>query len=251
MKEKIKNLLAQHRPGTVSLATWLTRQGMSRSLLQSYRQNGWLESIGPGAYKRPGDDVGWQGALYALQNQGALAVHPGAMTALAMQGLAHYLRLGKETLFLFSPPKTTLSAWFRKHDWAVRMKHVQTSMLPPALGLIDHEEKTFAIRISSAERAMLECLYLAPDGLDLTECAQVMEGLVNLRPKLVQELLVACRSIKAKRLFVYLAEKAGHQWLSLIDRSKLDLGKGDRSLAKGGVYVAKYHLVLPQSLVPQ
>ncbi len=251
MKTKIKMLLAEHRPGTVCLATWLQSQGISRSLQQSYRHGGWLESIGPGAYKRPGDNVSWQGALYALQAQANLPVHPGAMTALAMQGLAHYLRLGQETVFLFSPPKTTRPAWFRKHDWAVRIKHVSTSILPPTLGLQDRDEKTFTIRISSPERAMLECLHLAPDELDLVECAQVMEGLVNLRPRLVQELLTACTSIKAKRLFVYLAERSGHQWLQLVDTSKLDLGTGDRSLAKGGVYVAKYHLVLPESLVAQ
>ena len=95
---------------------------------------------------------------------------------------------------------------------------------------------------------MLECLYLAPDELDLLECFQVMEGLTNLRPKLVQQLLQACKSVKTKRLFLYLAERANHQWLSFVETSKLDLGKGDRSLAKGGVYVAKYHLVVPASM---
>jgi hypothetical protein len=168
-----------------------------------------------------------------------------------MQGLAHYLRLGKETVFLFSQPKTTLPAWFRKHDWAARIQHVRTSMLPPGLGLQNHDDRNFAVRISSPERAILECLYLAPDEMDLLECAQVMEGLVNLRPKLIQELLTACTSIKAKRLFLFLAEKVNHPWFSLVDASKIDLGKGDRSLAKGGVYVAKYHLVLPESLVAQ
>lgn len=249
METKLKTLLAQLRPGTVCLASWLETQGISRDLQKRYRRGGWLESVGHGAFRRPNDDVEWPGALYALQAQAGLPVHAGAMTALAIRGMAHYLRLGQETVFLFLSPRTNLPAWFKKHDWAVRVKQVHTSVLPPVLGLEDHDEKTFAIRIPSPERAMLECLHLAPDDLDLAECGQVMEGLVNLRPKLVQELLMACTSIKAKRLFVYLAEKAGHQWLSLVDLSKLDLGTGDRSLAKGGVYVAKYHLVLPQSLV--
>lgn len=251
MTIKIKSLLSEHKPGTVWLASWLERHGTSRSLQQSYRQSGWLESVGPGAYKRPGEVVAWQGALYAMQAQANLPVHPGAMTALAMQGFAHYLRLGQETVFLFSPPKTNLPAWFKNYDWAAQLKHVRTSILSPTLGLQDHDEKTFTIRVSSPERAMLECLYLAPGQLDLVECAQVMDGLVNLRPRLVQELLKACTSIKAKRLFVYLAEKSGHQWLQLVDTSKLDFGTGDRSLAKGGVYVAKYRLVLPKSLVAQ
>jgi len=36
---------------------------------------------------------------------------------------------------------------------------------------------------------MLECLHLAPKHFDLTECFQVMEGLGNLRPNLVGDLL--------------------------------------------------------------
>ncbi len=80
------------------------------------------------------------------------------------------------------------------------------------------------------------------------ECFQLMEGLANLRPKLVQQLLAACTLVKAKRLFLYLAEKANHQWLRYVDRSALDLGSGSRSLAQGGTYVSKYQLVVPESL---
>ncbi|HQU44753.1 MAG TPA: type IV toxin-antitoxin system AbiEi family antitoxin domain-containing protein [Pirellulales bacterium] len=87
-----------------------------------------------------------------------------------------------------------------------------------------------------------------PAEADLVECFQLMEGLANLRPKLVQQLLAACTLVKAKRLFLYLAEKANHQWLRYVDRSALDLGSGSRSLAQGGTYVSKYQLVVPESL---
>jgi len=33
----------------------------------------------------------------------------------------------------------------------------------------------------------------------------LLEGLMSLRPDLVQELLESCRSVKAKRLFLYFA----------------------------------------------
>ena len=107
------------------------------------------------------------------------------------------------------------------------------------------------IRIAGLERAMLECLHLAPQQFDLVECFQVMEGLSGLRPAVVQELLRACTSVKAKRLFLYLAEQANHAWLQFVDVSQLDLGSGERSLAKGGVYVPKYNLVVPQELAPR
>lgn len=251
MDTKLKKLLGLHKPGTVMLASWLEKQGISRDLQTRYRRSGWLESVGPGAFQRVSDHATWQGALYALQQQAHLPIHVGALTALSLRGFAHYLRLGGETVYLLSPRGTKLPKWFKTHDWGAPVKHLPTSVLPGDLGLEDYQMQGYSIRIASPERAMLECLHLAPDELDLVECAQVMEGLVNLRPRLVQQLLTACTSIKAKRLFVFLAEKARHPWLPLVDTSKLDLGTGDRSLAKGGVYVAKYHLVLPESLVAQ
>lgn len=247
-EQKLKSLLARHQSGTVCLAPWLETLGISRDLQKRYRRSGWLDSVGAGAFKRAGDDVSWQGGLYALQAQAGLPLHAGAMTALGLQGLAHYFRLGEPKIFLFSPPRTPLPAWFRRHDWQAQIRHVPTSMLPGNVGLADHEERTFSIQVSAPERAMLECLYLAPAEADLMECFQVMEGLVNLRPKLVQQLLIACTSVKVKRLFLYLAEKASHQWLRLVDQSRLDLGSGSRSLAKGGTYVSTYQLVVPESL---
>jgi hypothetical protein len=128
------------------------------------------------------------------------------------------------------------------------IQHVPTSVLNSELGFVEHDEKNFTIRISSPERAMLECLYLAPKRIDLVECFQVMGSLANLRPKVVEGLLTACASVKVKRLFLYMAEKANHQWLPFVDQSKLDLGKGERSLSKGGTYIAKYNLVVPNEL---
>lgn len=245
---KLKYWLEMHKPGTVCLASWLVDHGISHSLQKRYRKSGWIESIGTGAFKKPGEKLRWQGALYALQTQAKLPIHVGGLTALTLQGYSHYVRFDREPIFLFLPTDTVVPAWFRNQAWAHPMKYVRTSMLSSALGLTDHDQYTYAIRISSPERAMLECLYTAPRDVDLVECFQVMEGLANLRPKVVQQLLEACTSIKAKRLFLYMAEKAGHRWLSRIDVSRVDLGSGDRSLATGGVYVPKYGLVMPKSL---
>ncbi len=245
---KITRLLNLHKPETVLLASWLETQGISRDLQKRYRSSGWLETVGTGAFKRPGEEVRWQGGLYALQTEARLAVHAGAMTALNMHGLTHYLRLGGERVFLFSPPRTVLPAWFRKHDWKAEIRYVRTSVVPNTLGLTDHEQNAFSIRISAPERAALECLHLATAEIDLTECFHLMEGLVNLRPKLVRELLTVCTSVKVKRLFLYLAEKAHHQWLSQVDVSKFDLGSGHRRLTTKGVYVAKYQMTVPREL---
>ena len=247
-ESKLKRMLDLHRPGTVALPKWLEGLGISRELQKSYRKNGWLETIGAGAFKRSGELVNWQGGLYAIQQQAKLPVHAGALTALSLQGLAHYFRMVDETVFLFSPRQTILPRWFKNYSWGSPVQHVKTSLLPQGLGLTSHEEKNFSITVSTPERAILECLYLAPAKLDLIECYHLMEGLSNLRPKLIQELLEKCCSVKVKRLFLFMASKAQHQWLTFIDQKKITVGKGDRSITKGGLYNSDFQISIPKEL---
>lgn len=245
---KLKTLLNRHRQGTVSLAKWLESLGISHNLQKRYRESRWLEAIGPGAFKRFDDEINWQGGLYAVQQQAGLPIHVGALTALAMQGLGHYFRTSNETIFLFSGQGMSLPRWFVNYSWGSTIQHVKTSMFSTEIGLMPFEEKNFSITTATPERAILECLYLAPAKLDLVECYHLMEGLSNLRPHLVQKLLENCSSIKVKRLFLFLATKAQHQWLSFLDKEKIDLGKGDRSITKGGVYNARFHITIPKEI---
>lgn len=66
-----------------------------------------------------------------------------------------------------------------------------------------------------------------------------MENFVSLRSEIVQRLLVICRSIKVKRLFMYMAEKQGHSWVSQLDLSRIDFGKGKRMIVPNGRYDSK------------
>lgn len=229
-------------------SSWLAANGYSHGLQQRYRESRWLESIGQGAMIRAGDQVGYEGAIYALQEQAGSTVHPGGKTALAYLGKAHYLEMNVKTVSLFGRKGEKPPVWFEKRDWNVRIDYQPTSFLPPDLGLTEFELKNFSIRISGAVRAMLECLYLAREKQDLIECYELMEGLNNLRPDQVQALLEKCRSVKVKRLFLYLAEKTGHSWLSRLNTAQIDLGKGKRSLVRGGVFVEKYQITVPKEL---
>ena len=127
--------------------------------------------------------------------------------------------------------------------------HYKTSVFAPDLALTDYQVGAFSIKISTPERAILECLHLSPEEVDLVECYQVMEGLTTLRPKLLQPLLQKCSSVKVTRLFLYMADKVGHEWFKRLDTDKFDLGAGARTITKGGVYVSRYGLTLPEELV--
>lgn len=95
----------------------------------------------------------------------------------------------------------------------------------------------------------VQLLHLAPKEFDLIEAGQIVEGMTSLRPKLMQSLLEACASVKVRRLFLYLAERAELPLMRHLDAQRIDLGSGDRSLVKMGRYVPKYRLLLPRELV--
>ncbi len=247
-EKKLNPLIADWPAGAIYLTSWLRKSGFSDQLLNRYKKSHWLTSVGPGALKRYGDEVSYQGAVYALQTQLDSSIHIGAKTALALQGKAHYLQLGNVTATLFGGSDAKLPSWFNKTNWDVKTEYYSTSFLPPELGLVDLELKTFTVKISSPARAIMECLYLAPAQQDLLECYELLEGLTNLRPEQVQALLEACTSVKVKRLFLFLAEKAKHGWFEYLDVSKVDLGTGKRSIVPNGLFHAKYQITVPKEL---
>lgn len=197
---------------------------------------------------RSGDRVGWEGAIYALQNQAGMKVHPGGKTALGMQGKAHFLVLARETVSLFGTLEERLPKWFASTEWNATLDYHRTSLLPVDIGLVEIDLGTFSIKASAPARAMMECLHLANSAEALLEAKEIMDGLNNLRPKQVQSLLEACGSVKVKRLFLYLADLSDHAWRKHVDRSMIDLGSGTRSLVKEGTYVREYDMMVPRGL---
>jgi hypothetical protein len=245
---KLKILVKSIHPGTVVLASWLKELGISGDLQKHYVHSGWLQSVGRGAFKKPDDTIQWTGGVYAIQFQTHLEAHVGAITALSLQGFSHYFRLNKEALYLFSPYGEKLPKWFTDYKWESQVSHQQTSIFPLKLGIIEMEVDKIKVKVSAPERAILECLYLTPKHIDIMECYHLMEGLVNLKPRLVQEQLEKCNSVKVKRLFLYMAEKAGHTWMNFVNTSEIDLGNGNRQINNGGVYILKYQITVPKEL---
>ena len=247
--EKLRSMLDGWKPHTVATSPHLNSLGVTPQDVRNYVGSRWLTSLGRGAFKRPNETVTWQGALYSIQTQLQLPLHVGALTALEMSGHSHYLRFSKSTAYLFSPLNVALPQWFKSH-WGDEVRHSQTKFLPPDLGLTEQETpEGLPLKTSATERAILEMLHLAPREFDLLETSQIMEGMTTLRPKLVQEMLEACESVKVKRVFLYLATRANLPVMRHLDTSRIDLGVGDRSLARMGRYVRAYQLLLPKELV--
>ena len=107
---------------------------------------------------------------------------------------------------------------------------------------------TDAFVCSTPERAMLEfCDGIAGATL-VYEADALMQAMTTLRPQRVSLLLRYCRSIKAKRVFLALAERHRHAWLSHVSLDGVDLGRGKRALVPGGRLHPTYQITLPGDL---
>lgn len=230
---------------------WLRKEGIYRQLVEKYVRSGWLRRIGKGAFVRLGEQIDWSGGVYAIQNNMKLPVHVSGITALQLQGYAHFIPLGPgSNIYLMGTPGTKLPKWFLDYPWQTNIKFKSSNLFGNSsdMGLASLDRKTYEIRISVPERAMMEFLSNVPNEASFEHARMLMEGLTTLRAELVQKLLEACRSVKIKRLFLFLADYCNHKWFERISINKLDLGKGKRMLVKGGQLDSKYLITVPAAL---
>jgi hypothetical protein len=263
----LNHLLVTLTDTTLVSSRWLRAHGYPSNLVARYMTSGWLQSPTRGVYLRKGGSPTWDGLLHSLQSLEQLPIHAGGRFALARQGHEHYLRLGESaTLTLYGAAR--LPAWAHKlpipervqacgrgpFDWPPLSFDTSTSdETLNAHGLERQLDSPSAgeIVFSMLERAMLELCDEPPDGALIHEVDAVMQGLASLRPQLVGTLLRHCRSIKAKRLFLALAERHHHAWLPHVELQGVDLGRGKRVLVPGGRLNAKYQITLPADLDEQ
>ena len=142
--------------------------------------------------------------------------------------------MGKPLAYLFTSKDQRLPGWLKEGEWDMTVKYFTTNLFPCGLGVDTMDYQGHKLLLSTPERAFMECLHLAPANFTFLDVYYVMEMLTTLRPKLLQDLLEKCSSVKVKRVFLYMAEKSGHQWFNALDISKIDLGNGKRFLAEGG-----------------
>ncbi|WP_454060833.1 type IV toxin-antitoxin system AbiEi family antitoxin domain-containing protein [Candidatus Nitrospira salsa] len=247
---KINRILRKWPYSTVAVSPWLEKQGAYQQLMHEYEKTSWVRRIGRGAYVREGDKVEWTGGLYALQKQLGLPIHVGGKTALSFQGYAHFLPMGKGiTVTLFGLPNVKLPLWFKQYRWDVEIRYTTTNlfMSQDTHGLTQKDMGSYAVRLSTPERAVLEMLYEVPQRESYEEAELIMEGLTTLRPRLVQALLEDCTSVKVKRLFMVLAETSKHAWVTKLDLAQVAFGKGKRMLVKGGRLDPIYLITVPES----
>ena len=249
-EEKLKQLYKLLPEGVVAPSSWLTHKGYSPQLLYKYIQSGWLKKIGRSAYVRPSANITWQGIVLGLQRLADEPFHIGGLTALNLQGFAHYLPIGGEKSIMLYGTKNLPS-------WVKNCESSQTFVLSkkPDLGTTGLKKYPTAIRdwqieVSSPERAILELLYqVEKEGISFKFAAEIFENLTTLSPRLLNQLLLHCNSLKVKRLFLVLADHFAFSWFKHIDKDAIDLGVGKMQIVKNGAYDKTYMITIPREFV--
>lgn len=198
----------------------------------------------------PGMKLGWQGMVLGLQRLSGLANHVGGATALGLLGKAHYLPMGGEKQ-VHMWGKARLPAWVNQCDlpqeFLLHPRTLFSESEPVDLVTVPTKMRDWEMSVSGPERAMLEvCSILDDTAESFVATAELMEGLTNLRPRLVNELLVNCKSVKAKRVFLYLAFQSRYEWAARIEQDKIDLGSGKRQVVKGGRLEKEFQITVPK-----
>ena len=75
-----------------------------------------------------------------------------------------------------------------------------------------------------------------------------MEQLATLRSEVVQHLRETTDNKRVKRIFLYMAEKAGHCCFEELKPQKINSGTGKLQLVTNGKFNAKYKITIPNEL---
>jgi hypothetical protein len=281
---KLNQLQRSLPEGLVVDSAWLAAKGFSRALKDKYLRSGWLEAVAHGVYQRPlsnplagsGRLVEWERVVLSLQNLLDYPVSVGGRTALELQGFAHYLSAsGTRTVHLYASAR--LPGWLQTLPtnavWAVHNAdrlfenggrgltslsvHTETGErrsndpIHGGFTTLPWGHWNWPLTVSTPERAALELVDELPARESFDQVDALISGLGTLSPRRLQRLLEICTSVKVKRLFLFLAERHNHAWLKQLDRNRIDLGTGKRSLVEHGRYDPKYQITVPDSLLKQ
>lgn len=248
IENKLNRLLqAAGQPGRLFFSAWLKRNGYSDQLLQQYRMSGWLESLSKGVMYRAGDKLNSFGALSSYNDQMGKEFYIGAHSALELSGFSHFVPMGKPLLMVGHPKDEPVPDWLKESDFDFELHFFSTNTFKAPL-FYQHKEREFQIPVSVPEQAFLECLLLAPSRYSYMDLYYLMEQLTTLRPEVLQSILENTTNLKVKRMFLYMAGKAGHYWFKNLDRSKIHLGSSKYQLAKNGIYIPEYRITVPKEL---
>ena len=262
---RLKLLLNDLPPGFIVDTAWLRAREIDSKSIHRYVNQGWIERIVRGVYRRPlpvsapnRHKLSWEAVLVSLQQLMGYSVHLGGKDALNFAGYSHYVMMGKSQRVHFYGDAPS---WLKRLPMTDHIVlHRPTLFGGDPVGIVDsttpHKEISWTvgiwnwpIKVSCPERAILELIAKLPGSISFEYVEQIFEILMTLRPELLMALLKACRSVKVRRLFFVYADLYQHPWRKHLDTDQIDFGNGPRALVPGGKFHPTYHISLPEFFI--
>lgn len=258
LDSKRRNTLIEIMPsGSLASKSWLKDQHFSEHAIDNLLKAHQLTKLGYGVYTRPGSKSEWQDVIVFLQRQLETDLTVGGLTALEVQGFAHYLSFSaRKNVHLYGADQLPL--WIKGVDDNVTYyRHTLGELfgkpIKEAAGVeinkftmnLSWKGGSEGIRVSIPERAALEILSLIPENMSFEHGDELFENFSTLSPRKMQSLLELCDSVRVRRLFLWYAERHNHSWLKKLELEKVDMGSGNRVIAKGGKLNTKYKITVP------
>lgn len=243
---KIDLLLRMGTKNGLYFSEWLKKNGYSDQLISKYRQSGWLTSLAKGVVYRTGDKLSAYAAVSCYNNQLNRQLRVAAHSALELFGFNHYVPMGKPVLMV-AYSGISIPKWMNADYFDRTIKPFETNMFT-TIQTSTVKVEGVNLLVSSPEQAFMECMLLAPDRYGYMDLYYIMEQLTSLRADVVQTLLETIKNLRVKRMFLYMAEKAGHYWFEMLDMVKIDIGTSKLQLVEKGIYISKYKITVPKEL---
>lgn len=242
--------------GLIVTRQWLMAQGLSRHALDNQVKSGQFVPVLPGVYARPYVTLSWQNLVCSLTSVLDTGLHLGGLSALSLLGFGHYMTLSDPPpVHLYgekSPP-----VWSSKVLLTVEPIWHSTKRLweAGAESIVAKHTVDFKwrddlppMKLSSPERAYLELLMSVPNTVSFEHADEIMQGLTQLSPRKLAELLSACKNVKVKRLFFWMADRHDYAWRKKLSVEDYDLGEGKRLIAKAGKLDVRYQITVPRDM---
>ncbi len=275
---KLKELQRILPEGLVADTQWFAQRGFSSDMLARYVQQGWLDKMARGVYRRPAPPLLWQQVVISLQALMDWPVAVGGTTALRLHGHEHYVTMGSTEgdVCLFSPEP--LPRWvfqvetnasfheFRSGTlwpdkppagqaaWGLRpVAYLADWELPHAFVRMSWGTWSWSLVVSTEERALIEA-FLPVRGKHVSDfdmplrCAETVR---HLNWRRMQHLLETCRSKRVKRLVLWMAEYCDLDFSRHLALDRVDLGSSILRLVPAGEssrFSAEQRLYVPDAL---
>lgn len=243
---KINHLLSSGVYGGLFFSEWLGKMGYTPQLIKRYKEYGWLESLTNGVLFRRNEKLSALAAVHSFNAQTGKTMRIAAHSALVLHGFNHYVPMGKPKLMVVFD-STKPKEWVKSDKFDMKI-------VPFSTGIFSKPNTQFLKKdnlnliVSTPEQAFLECLHLVPSHYNYMDLYYLMEQLTSLDPEGVQKALENTSSQRVKRMFLYMAEKAGHYWFDILNKESVNITRSKLQLVENGIYISKYKITVPKEL---